>query len=30
MLKDDNRIQFDLSQALNVDKIVMGATELKY
>jgi aminopeptidase N len=30
MLKDDNRIQFDLSQDLKVDKIVMGTTELKY
>ena len=30
MLKDDNRIQLELTQALNVDKIVMGATELKY
>lgn len=30
MLKDDNRIQLDLTKALNVDKIVMGTTELKY
>jgi aminopeptidase N len=33
MLKDDNRIQLDLSQDLGVDKIVMGPTgsaELKY
>jgi aminopeptidase N len=30
MLKDDTRIQLDLHQALNVDKILLGATELKY
>jgi aminopeptidase N len=30
MLKDDNRIQLDLSDALQVDKIVLGTTELKY
>ena len=30
MLNDDNRIQLELTQALKVDKIVMGATELKY
>lgn len=30
MLKDDNRIQLDLTQALNIDKIVMGKTDLKY
>jgi aminopeptidase N len=30
MLKDDTRIQLDLYANLNVDKIVMGATPLKY
>jgi aminopeptidase N len=30
MLKDDTRIQLDLHQALNVDKILFGTTELKY
>jgi aminopeptidase N len=30
MLKDDTRIQLDLHQALNVDKILLGTTELKY
>jgi len=30
MLSDDNRIQLELTQALKVDKIVMGAAELKY
>ena len=30
MLKDDNRIQLDLAEALNVDKILMGAAQLKY
>jgi aminopeptidase N len=30
MLRDDNRIQLDLHSALNVDKILLGATELKY
>src|SRR5262245_33758209 len=30
MLKDDNRIQLDLHEALAVDKIVLGKTELKY
>jgi aminopeptidase N len=30
MLKDDTRIQLDLHQALHVDKILLGATELKY
>jgi aminopeptidase N len=30
MLKDDSRIQLDLFANLNVDRIVMGATELKY
>jgi aminopeptidase N len=30
MLKDDTRIQLDLHQALNVDKILFGSTELKY
>ncbi len=30
MLSDDNRIQFDLSKDLNVDRIMMGRTELKY
>jgi len=30
MLKDDTRIQLDLQQPLNVDKILFGATELKY
>jgi aminopeptidase N len=30
MLKDDTRIQLDLHQALQVDKILLGAKELKY
>jgi aminopeptidase N len=30
MLKDDTRIQLDLQQPLNVDKILLGTTELKY
>ena len=30
MLNDDTRIQLDLHQALNVDKILLGTTELKY
>src|SRR5580704_86052 len=30
MLKDDTRIQLDLHPALHVDKILLGATELKY
>ncbi len=30
MLKDGNRIQIDLRSILNVDKIVLGTTELKY
>ena len=30
MLKNDNRIQLDLTEALNVDKILMGAAQLKY
>lgn len=30
MLKDDKRIQLDLTQALNVDKILMNTTPLKY
>ena len=30
MLKDGNRIQLDLSQALNIDKILYGAVPLKY
>ncbi len=30
MLKDDTRIQLDLQQPLNVGKILLGATELKY
>ena len=30
MLKDDTRIQLDLHQALSVDKILLGTTELKY
>jgi aminopeptidase N len=30
MLQDDNRIQLDLYTYLNVDKIMMGSTELKY
>ncbi len=30
MLKDDSRIQLDLTAGLNVDKILLGATELKY
>ncbi len=30
MLKDDRRIQLDLHSALNVDRILFGATPLKY
>jgi aminopeptidase N len=30
MLQDDTRIQLDLHEALHVDKILLGATELKY
>jgi aminopeptidase N len=30
MLADDNRIQIDLSDALHIDKIMLGKTELKY
>lgn len=30
MLKDDERIQLDLSPALNIDRIIFGATPLKY
>ena len=30
MLKDDNRIQLDLSDALKIDKILLDATQLKY
>jgi aminopeptidase N len=30
MLKDDNRIQLDLVPNLNVDRILLGTTELKY
>jgi aminopeptidase N len=30
MLKDDTRIQLDLQQPLNVDKILFGSAELKY
>ena len=30
MLKDDTRIQLDLHEALKVEKILLGATELKY
>jgi aminopeptidase N len=30
MLKDDTRIQLDLHAALQVDKILLGTTELKY
>jgi aminopeptidase N len=30
MLRDDNRIQLDLNDALKVDKILLGTTELKY
>src|SRR5437868_14513735 len=30
MLKDDTRIQLDLFSNLNVDKILLGSTELKY
>ena len=30
MLKDDSRIQLDLFASLNVDKITLGAAELKY
>ena len=30
MLKDDTRIQLDLTDALNIDKILFGSTPLKY
>lgn len=30
MLKDDDRIQMDLTETLNVDKILMGEAQLKY
>ncbi|MGB0035230.1 MAG: M1 family metallopeptidase [Candidatus Acidiferrales bacterium] len=30
MLKDDTRIQLELTTALNIDKILLGATPLKY
>src|SRR5215210_2154510 len=30
MLKDDTRIQIDLHSALNVDRILLGTTPLKY
>jgi aminopeptidase N len=30
MLSDDQRIQLDLQEPLNVDKILLGTTELKY
>jgi aminopeptidase N len=30
MLKDDSRIQIDLTQKLNIDKVLLGTTELKY
>ncbi|MGB9414816.1 MAG: M1 family metallopeptidase [Acidobacteriaceae bacterium] len=30
MLHDDNRIQLDLNDALKIDKILLGTTELKY
>src|SRR5204863_7417252 len=30
MLKDDSRIQLDLAANLNVDKILLGASPLKY
>src|SRR5271168_1727777 len=30
MLADDSRIQIDLSDALHIDKVVLGKTELKY
>jgi len=30
MLKDDNRIQLDLSEGLNIDKILYGAVPLKF
>jgi aminopeptidase N len=30
MIKDDTRIQLDLYSNLNIDKILLGATELKY
>src|SRR5258707_10659881 len=30
MLQDDTRIQLDLHAALRVDRILLGATELKY
>jgi len=30
MLKDDSRIQLDLTDALNIDKILFGSTPLKY
>jgi aminopeptidase N len=30
MLKDDSRIQLDLTPALNIDKVLLGAVPLKY
>ena len=30
MLKDDTRIQLDLTETLNIDKILLGTTPLKY
>jgi aminopeptidase N len=30
MLKDDTRIQLDLADALNIDRILLGTTQLKY
>jgi aminopeptidase N len=30
MLKDDTRIQLDLHEALQIDRILLGSTELKY
>ena len=30
MLKDGNRIQLDLNPSLNIDKVLLGTTELKY
>ena len=30
MLKDDSRIQLDLHSALQIDKVLLGTTELKY
>ena len=30
MLKDDTRIQLDLTETLNIDKILYGSIELKY